>query len=67
VYNLTVANRQNLQELENDPYFAQRLTEAQLAEERAEAEAKGANKLAQLIKKGYDVDTALKMVTGKNS
>jgi uncharacterized protein YunC (DUF1805 family) len=41
---------------------AQRLTEAQLAEARIEAEAKGVAQLAKLIKDGYDVDTALKML-----
>jgi len=70
VYNSIVSNRQKLQTIENDPYFTQRLTEAQLAEERAEAEARGeakgraeaADLLAELIRKGYDLDTAVKMI-----
>ena len=86
VYNSIVANKKELQAIENRPYYVQRLTEAQLAEVRAEAEAKGeakgraegkaegkaegqaegkaegANQLAELIKKGYDVDEALKMM-----
>jgi hypothetical protein len=48
VYNLTVANPQNLQAIENEPYFTQRLTEAQLAEVRAEAEAQGEAKVRRL-------------------
>ncbi|MDR2737311.1 MAG: hypothetical protein LBB49_07075 [Gracilibacteraceae bacterium] len=59
MYNKIVATYQELQEIENSPYFTQRLTEAQLTEARAEAEAKGeargkaegANQLAELIKR----------------
>jgi hypothetical protein len=77
VYNSMLADRQNLEKIENSPYFFQRLNEAQLAEARAEAEAKGeargeargeakgANQMAQLINDGYDVNTALKMITSK--
>jgi regulator of protease activity HflC (stomatin/prohibitin superfamily) len=91
-----LANRQNLVNIENSPYFTQRLNEAQLAEARAEAEAKGeakvrrlneaqlaearteaeakgekigeakgANQIVKLIKDGYDVDTALRMIVSK--
>jgi hypothetical protein len=70
MYNSIVANHQNLKTIENSPYYTQRLNEAQLAEARAEAEAEGiaigANRLAKLIKDGYDVDTALKMLEPKN-
>ena len=82
MYNSIVFNQQELQAIENSPYFSQRLTEAQLAEERAEAKAegiaegkaegiaegkaegivKGAIQLAELLRKGHDVDTALKMI-----
>jgi hypothetical protein len=82
VYNTIVANYQELQDIENSPYFTQRLTEAQLAKARAEAEAKGEargvaigeargeargksegiNRLAGLIRKGYDLDAALKII-----
>jgi hypothetical protein len=66
VYNSIVANYQDLQAIESSPYFTQRLNEAQLSEARAEAEARGktegANLLANLIKKGYDLDVALRMV-----
>ena len=41
MYNSIVANRQELQDVENSVYFTQRLNEAQLAQARAEAEAKG--------------------------
>jgi predicted transposase/invertase (TIGR01784 family) len=41
VYNASVANQQNLQAIENSPYFTQRLNEAQLAEARAEAKREG--------------------------
>jgi predicted transposase/invertase (TIGR01784 family) len=40
MYNTFVSNPQNLYALENDPYFTGRLTEAQIAEERAYAAAK---------------------------
>jgi flagellar biosynthesis/type III secretory pathway protein FliH len=101
MYNTSVANLQNLVDIENRPYFVQRLNEAQLAEARAEAraealaeaeaktqrlneaqlaetraearaeaeakgiaigESKGAKQLAKLIRDGYDVNTALKMM-----
>ena len=74
VYNSIVANHKDLQAIESSPYFTQRLNEAQLAQARAEAEARGraegeargktegANMLAELIKKGYDLDVALKMI-----
>jgi predicted transposase YdaD len=78
VYNTIVANYKELQEIENGPYFTQRLTEAQLAKARAEAEAKGEAKgeikgraegkaegisrLAELIRAGYSLDTALIMI-----
>ena len=71
MYNTIVATPQELQEIESGPYYTQRLTEAQLAKARAEAEAKGeargeargASRLAELIKKGYDIDAALKMIS----
>jgi hypothetical protein len=98
VHNSIVANKKELQAIENNPYYVQRLTEAQLTEVREEAEAKGEakgraegeaigmvmgeaigeakgraegeakgraegiNQLAELIKKGYDIDTALSMI-----
>jgi hypothetical protein len=78
MYNTSVENIQSLQAIENKPYFVQRLNEAQLEEARAEAEAKGiaigeakgiaigeakgADQLAKLIRDGYDLDTALKIV-----
>jgi predicted transposase/invertase (TIGR01784 family) len=40
MYNTFVSNPQDLYALENDPYFTGRLTEAQIAEERAYAAAK---------------------------
>ena len=72
MYNSIVANHQDLETIETSPYFTQRLNEAQLAEARAEAEArgeargeaKGAHRLAELIRKGYDLDTALKLIEG---
>jgi hypothetical protein len=68
MYNSIVSNPQNLQTIENSPYFIQRLNETQLAEARAEAEAKGiikgANQSTKLIKEGYDLETALKMIEG---
>jgi hypothetical protein len=113
VYNLMLADRQKLEEIENSPYFTQRLNEAQLAEARAEAElkgeakvrrlneaqlaearaeaeakgeakvrrlneaqltearaeaeAKGVGRLANLIKEGYDVDAAVKIIMGEHS
>ena len=109
MYDNTVADKQNLTDIEENSYFTGRLTEAQLAEERAEAEARGeakgkaegiaegeakgkaegiaegiaegkaegiaegevrgkvdgANQMAALINKGYNVETALKMVVAE--
>jgi hypothetical protein len=74
MYNASVANLKHLQAIEKSPYFTERLNEAQLAEVRAETwaeaeaegitigEAKGADRLAKLVKlirDGHDVDTAL--------
>jgi len=74
MYNTIVATPEELQAIENSPYYTQRLTEAQLADARAEAEAKGevrgkiegATMLAELVKKGFDLDAALKMIEGGN-
>ena len=74
MYNTIVATPEELQAIENNPYYTQRLTEAQLADARAEAEAKGevrgkiegATMLAELVKKGFDLDAALKMIEGGN-
>ena len=78
MYNRLIATYQELEEMENSPYFTQRLTEAQLDKARAEAAAKVEVRaraegkaegraeitkiLAELSKKGYDLDTALKMI-----
>jgi hypothetical protein len=61
--------------MEDSPYFTQRLNEAQLTAARAEAEAigeargeaRGVDRLSKLIKDGYDVDTAVKMIMGESS
>jgi hypothetical protein len=66
VYNSTVANRQNLQTIENSPYFTQRLNEAQLAEARAEAEAKGEAKV-RLVNEAQLAEAEEKgMINGAN-
>ena len=56
VYNSAVASANNLQKIENSPYFIGRLTEAQLEEERKKAEKKAARKTAISIALGMLAD-----------
>ena len=61
-YNNSVANANNLQRIENSPYFVGRLTEAQLEEERKKVLIKTARKMfaegltLELISKCIDLD-----------
>ena len=69
MYNKIVASPEQLQEIENSPYYTQRLTEAQLEEAREETRVKtrveAVNKMVDLLKEGYDIETAQKMVLGE--
>jgi len=63
MYNNAVANANNLQRIENSPYFSGRLTEAQLEEERKKAEMKKAIKVARkMLLEGITIDVIVKCV-----
>jgi len=61
-YNNSVANANNLQRIENSPYFVGRLTEAQLEEERKKVLIKAARRMLsdgmtpELIQKYLNLD-----------
>jgi len=57
MYNNAVANANNLQRIENSPYFSGRLTEAQLEEERKKTEKKTLLKTARkMLSMGLPLD-----------
>jgi len=70
MYNNAVADKVGIAKAEKNPYYTERLNEAQLEEARAEAyaegkvegKAEGASELLALLKQGYDADTAFSML-----
>jgi len=63
MYNNTAANANHLARVENSPYFIERLTEAQLEEERKKAERKALIKTARkMLSEGFTLDIIIKCI-----
>ena len=64
---LELEDYKKLEETEKKPYFTQRLNEADRAEIRAEAIKDFISTLELLWEKGYDFDTAIRIMKGEIS